>query len=138
MTQDVEMKDRTDPSNSVSSTGPSTLHRKYRLKIICIHFMNIWYLIIWDLHLKMISTVPDVIFFFSTKLKVLFFSLTSNRGLGFFVHLFPRYLGCRVEGDSITHRDGFIHQRGAENCASYSPHDGIEEEAEGASALCLS
>lgn len=38
MTQDVEMKDRTDPSNSVSSTGPSTLHRKYRLKIICIHF----------------------------------------------------------------------------------------------------
>ncbi|RVW51031.1 putative 26S proteasome non-ATPase regulatory subunit 3 [Vitis vinifera] len=27
MTQDVEMKDRTDPSNSVSSTGPSTLHQ---------------------------------------------------------------------------------------------------------------
>lgn len=27
MTQDVEMKDRTAPSNSVSSTGPSTLHQ---------------------------------------------------------------------------------------------------------------
>ena len=92
MTQDVEMKDHTAPSNSVSSSAPSTLHRKYRLRILyshCFKFyamfnnrvlvgtkkkilnLNLTYLIIWDKHLKMFSTVLDVIFF--TELNVIFF-----------------------------------------------------------------
>lgn len=38
MTQDVEMKDHTAPLKSVSSHGPSTLHRMYRLKVLSIRF----------------------------------------------------------------------------------------------------
>lgn len=112
MTQDVEMKELQDPSNSVASTSPSTLHRKISKSII--YLRGVW----------AILGFPQI------RWILLEISL-SNGVLG------NRTFAFRFEGDCSAYRDRRFWTGSSKNSACCSPNNGLKAKVEVFGALCF-
>ena len=119
MTQDVEMKEQAAPSNSLPSSSPSTLHRKFNQSAIytCLLLLSFWRLVM-EIELFLMLFELDTYGFFSDLNK-------------FF------WVSVRFEGNCVSDRDRCIWPWSSPYFAGYKTYYGFKTEAEGICTFCI-